>query len=174
MAQSRERVCVRECECILELFCTFLICRSTVYMTLTPSSPSFPTLVLLLHVLAASLPSTPTTSFSFPLFFFFFCVRCDDRAKSSGQWLLGSPPSAVVWQLAPRAWCPLQCLLAKTVGVLSPGVGRTEECAQEFAPQSHIHSGLNQQDLVSSDVFLAHSSQYADGTWWFGSSCQGC
>ena len=36
--------------------------------------------------------------------FFFFCVRCDDRAKSSGRWLLGSPPSAVVRQLAPRAW----------------------------------------------------------------------
>ena len=105
-------------------------------------------------------------------FFFFFCVRCDDRAKSSGRWLLGSPPSAVVRQLAPRAWCPLQCLLAKTVGVLSPGVGRSEECAQGFAPQSHIHSGLNQQDLVSLDVFLAHSDQYADGRWWFGSSCQ--
>ena len=105
---------------------------------------------------------------------FFFCVRCDDRAKSSGRWLLGSPPSAVVRQLAPRAWCPLQCLLAKTVGVLSPGVGRSEECAQGFAPQSHIHSGLNQQDLVSLDVFLAHSDQYADGRWWFGSSCQGC
>ena len=58
---------------------------------------------------------------------FFFCIRCDDhdRAKSSGQWLLGSPPSSVVPQLAPRAWCPLQCLLAKTVGVLSPGVGRS-------------------------------------------------
>ena len=94
--------------------------------------------------------------------------------KSSGRWLLGSPPSAVVRQLAPRAWCPLQCLLAKTVGVLSPGVGRSEECAQGFAPQSHIHSGLNQQDLVSLDVFLAHSDQYADGRWWFGSSCQGC
>ena len=107
-------------------------------------------------------------------FFFFFCVRCDDRAKSSGRWLLGSPPSAVVRQLAPRAWCPLKCLLAKTVGVLSPGVGRSEECAQEFAPRSHIHSGLNQQDLVSSDVFLAHSDQYAHGRWWFGSSCQGC
>ena len=24
--------------------------------------------------------------------FFFFCVRCDDRAKSSGRWLLGSLP----------------------------------------------------------------------------------
>ena len=107
-------------------------------------------------------------------YFFFFCVRCDDRAKSSGRWLLGSPPSAVVRQLAPRAWCPLQCLLAKTVGVLSPGVGRSEECAQGFAPQSHIHSGLNQQDLVSLDVFLAHSNQYADERWWFGSSCQGC
>ena len=108
------------------------------------------------------------------IFFFFFYVRCDDRAKSSGRWLLGSPPSAVVRQLAPRAWCPLQCLLAKTVGVLSPGVGRSEECAQGFAPQSHIHSGLNQQDLVSLDVFLAHSDQYADGRWWIGSSCQGC
>ena len=59
--------------------------------------------------------------------FFFFCVRCDDHAKSSGRWLLGSPPSAVVQQLAPRAWCPLQGLLAKTVGVLSPGLGRSEE-----------------------------------------------
>ena len=107
-------------------------------------------------------------------FFFFFCVQCDNRAKSSGQWLLRSPPSAVVWQLAPRAWCPLQCLLTKAVGVLSPGVGRSEECAQEFAPQSQIHSALNQQDLVSSDVFLAHSDQYADGRWWFGSSCQVC
>ena len=106
--------------------------------------------------------------------FFFFYVQCDDRAKSSGWWLLGSPLSAVVWQLAPRAWCPLQCLLAKAVGALSPGVGRSEECAQEFAHQSHIHSRLNQQDLVSSGVFLAHSDQYADGRWWFGSSCQGC
>ena len=58
------------------------------------------------------------------IFFFFFCVRCDDRAKSSGRWLLESLPSAVVRQLTPRPWCPLQCLLAKTVGVLSPGVGR--------------------------------------------------
>ena len=70
------------------------------------------------------------------VFFFFFCVRCDNRAKSSGWWLLGSPPSAVAGQLAPRAWCPLQCLLAKTVGVLSPGVSRSEECAQEFDPQT--------------------------------------
>ena len=92
----------------------------------------------------------------------FLCVRCDDRAKSSGRWLLGSPPSAVVRQLAPRAWCPLQCLLAKTVGVLPPGVGRSEECAREFAPQRHIHSGLNQQAPVSSDVFIARSDQYAD------------
>ena len=82
----------------------------------------------------------------------FFCVQCDDRAKSSGRWLLGSPLSAVVRQLAPRAWWPLQCLLAKTVGVLSPGVGRSEECAQELAPQSYIHSGLNLQDPISSDV----------------------
>ena len=104
----------------------------------------------------------------------FFCVRCDDRAKSSGRWLLGSPPSTVVRQLAPRAWYPLQCLMAKTVSVLSPGVGRSEECAQEFAPQSHIHSGLNQQDLVSLDVFLAHSDQHADGRLWFGSCRQGC
>ena len=41
--------------------------------------------------------------------------------------------------------------------------------AQEFAPQNHIHSGLNQQDLVFSDVFLAHNDQYADvlalGSW---------
>ena len=29
-------------------------------------------------------------------------VRCDDGAKSSGRWLLGSPPSAVVGQLAPE------------------------------------------------------------------------
>ena len=79
-------------------------------------------------------------------------VQCDDRAKSSGRWLLGSPLSVVVRQLAPRAWCPLQCLLAKTVGVLSPGVGRSEECAQEVAPQDHIHSGLNQQDPISSDI----------------------
>ena len=97
---------------------------------------------------------SPTASYSYQEGFF-YCVRCDDRAKSSGWFLLGSPPSAVVWQLAPRAWCPLQCLLAKTAGVLSPCVGRSEECAQEFAPQSHIHSGLNQEDLVSSDGFLS-------------------
>ena len=36
-------------------------------------------------------------------------------------------------------------------------MGRSEECAQEFAPQSHIHSGLNQQDLISS------STQTEDG-----------
>ena len=36
------------------------------------------------------------------LFFFFFCVRCDDRAKSSSRWLLGSPPSAVVRSLPPE------------------------------------------------------------------------
>ena len=105
---------------------------------------------------------------------FFFCVGCDGRTKSSGRWLLGSPLSAVVGQLAPRAWCLLQCLLAKTVGVLSPGVGRSEECVQEFAPQSHIHSGLNQQDLISSDVFFVHSDQYADRRWWYGSSSAGC
>ena len=54
------------------------------------------------------------------------------------------------------------------------GVGRSEECAQEFAPQSDIHRGLNRQDPISSGVFLAHSDQYADGRWWFGSSCKGC
>ena len=75
----------------------------------------------------------------------------------------------VVRQLALRTWCPLQCLLAKTVGILSPVVGRSEECAREFAPQSLIHSGLIQQD-----VYLAHSDQCADERWWFGSSCQGC
>ena len=32
----------------------------------------------------------------------FFCVRCDDRAKSTGPWLLGSLPSAVVQSLAPQ------------------------------------------------------------------------
>ena len=105
--------------------------------------------------------------------FFVFCLRCDDRAKSSDQLLPGNPLSTVVRQLAPRAWCPLQCLLTKTFGVLSPGVGRSEECAQDFAPQSHIHSELNQQDPISLGVFLAHSDQYADGRWWFGSSYQG-
>ena len=60
------------------------------------------------------------------MFFFFFCIRCDDCVKSSGRWLLGSQPSTVVRQLAPRAWCPLQCLLAKTVGILSPGVAGHE------------------------------------------------
>ena len=103
-----------------------------------------------------------------------FCTHCDNHAKSSGWWPLASPLSTVVQQLAPRALCLLQCLLAKTVGVLSPGVGRSEECAQVFAPQSHIHSPLNQQDAISSDVFLAHSDQYADRRRWFGSSCLGC
>ena len=32
--------------------------------------------------------------------------------------------------------------------------------SQEFAPQSHIHSGLNQQDPISWGVFLA---QLPDG-----------
>ena len=50
-------------------------------------------------------------------------------------------PFAVVRQLAPRAWCPLQCLLVKTVGVLSPGVGRSEECAQEFADNVDQEAG---------------------------------
>ena len=80
---------------------------------------------------------------------YFFCVRCDDCAKSSGRCLLGSPRSALVRQLAHRAWCPLQCLLTRTVGVLSPGVGRSEECDQEFTPHSYIHSGLNQQDPIT-------------------------
>ena len=61
-----------------------------------------------------------------------------DVLKSSGRWLIASLPSAVVRQLAPRAWCPLQCLLAKTVGVLSPGVCRSEECAQESASRQSI------------------------------------
>ena len=43
-------------------------------------------------------------------FFFFFCVWCDDHAKFSGWWLLGSPLSPVVWQLARRAWYPLWSL----------------------------------------------------------------
>ena len=47
----------------------------------------------------------------------FLCVRCNDRAKSSGRWLLGSPLPAVLRQLAPRAWCLLQFLLVRTVGV---------------------------------------------------------
>ena len=110
-------------------------------------------------------PTNEDEGLGFGWVFFFFCVQCHDRAKSSGRWLLGSPPSAVVPQHAPRAWCPLQCLLAKTVDVLSPGVGRSEECAQVFGTQSRIHSGLNQQDLVSSDVFLAHSDQYTVGRW---------
>ena len=83
------------------------------------------------------------------------CIRCDDRAKSSGWWLLGSPLSAVFRQLAPAAWCPLQCLLAKTVGVLSPGVGRSEECAQGFAPQSHIHGAAESARPILFRCFLS-------------------
>ena len=94
--------------------------------------------------------------------------------ETSGHWLLVSPLSAVVQQLVPRAWCLLQCLLAKTFSILSSGVSRSGECAQGFAPQSHIHYGLNEQDPMSSDVFLAHSDQYIGGRWWFGPSCQGC
>ena len=94
-------------------------------------------------------PLLPRAYITAGFIFFFSWVRCDDCAKSSGGWLLGSSPSAVVWQLAPRAWCPIQCLLAKTVGVLSPGVGRSEECAQEFAPESHIHSGLLGADTTT-------------------------
>ena len=42
---------------------------------------------------------------------------------------------------------------------------RSEECAQELAPQNHIHSGLKQQDPISSGVFLATvtSTQTEDG-----------
>ena len=40
-------------------------------------------------------------------------------------------------------------------------MGRSEECAQEFAPHSLIHNGLNQKDPVSSGVFLTHSDQCA-------------
>ena len=88
---------------------------------------------------------------------------CDDCAKSSDRWLLGSPLSTVVQQLTPRTWYPLQCLQAKTEGILSLGAGRSEECAQEFA--SHI--GLNQQDTIYSHIFLEHSDQCADvkGVW---------
>ena len=46
---------------------------------------------------------------------FFFCIWYDDSAKSSDRRLLESPLSAVIRKLALRAWCPLQCLLAKTV-----------------------------------------------------------
>ena len=59
------------------------------------------------------------------------CPLFLQRAIPSARWLLGSPPSSVVRQLAPRAWCPLRCLLAKTVGVLSPGAGRSEEQEKE-------------------------------------------
>ena len=109
---------------------------------------------------SSPLHNQPSQTFELLHVSVFFCIWCD--AKSSGQWLLGSPLSTVVRQFAPRAWCPLQCLLAKAVGVLSPGVGRSEECAQEFTPQSHIHSGLNQQDQISS-VFLARKGQCTDG-----------
>ena len=77
-----------------------------------------------------------------------------------------SLPSAVVRQLAPRAWCPLQCLLAKTVGVLSPGVGRSEECAQEFAPQSHIHSGLKSLKLVEKTAVRVAAEKLLSQGWW--------
>ena len=46
-------------------------------------------------------------------FFFFLCIRYDDHAKSSGQWLIGSPLSAVVRQLFPRAWCQLSVFWPK-------------------------------------------------------------
>ena len=52
-------------------------------------------------------------------------------------------------------------------------MGRSEECAQEFAPQSNSHSGLNQQDPISSDVSSVHSDQYADGRWWCGPPVKG-
>ena len=122
-----------------------------------PPPPPPPQLLLLLLLLLRLL----LLRLLLVLLFFFFCVRCGDRAKASGRWLLGSPQSAVVRQLAPRTWCPLQCLLVKTVGLLSQGVSRSDESVQEFVPQSYIHIGLNQQDPVSSDVFLAHSDQYA-------------
>ena len=48
-------------------------------------------------------------------------------------WLVGIPLSNVVWQLAPRAWCPLGCLQARGVSLQSPVVGRSIECAQKFA-----------------------------------------
>ena len=52
--------------------------------------------------------------------------------KSSGPWLLESLPPVVVRQLAPGASCRLQCLLARTVGVLSLGAGRSEECVRSL------------------------------------------
>ena len=100
---------------------------------------------------------------------FFFCVRCDDPAKSSGTWLLGSPPFAVFWQLPPpppptpsASLVPTWVSAGQNRWCTAPGVGRSEECAQEFAPRSHIHSRLNQQDLTSSDIFFTHSDQYVD------------
>ena len=64
--------------------------------------------------------------------------------------------SAVCYRLAA---CPLQCLHAKTACTWSPGTGMSVECTQKFASQNHIHNGLNQQDLISWGVFLAHSAQ---------------
>ena len=42
-------------------------------------------------------------------------------------------------------------------------MGRSEECAQEFAPQSHIHSGLNQQALQMFSLPTVTSTQMQDG-----------
>ena len=79
----------------------------------------------------------------------FFCVRCDDRANPQE---VAARKSAVCCSLAacPQSLVPTSVSLAKTVGVLSPGVCRSGKCVQDFAPQSHIYNGLNQQDLISS------------------------
>ena len=60
------------------------------------------------YVLAGCFTSASVSQELICFFFFFFWVQCDDCAKSPVWWLLGSLPSAVVQQLAPSTWCPLQ------------------------------------------------------------------
>ena len=92
-------------------FTSFWPCPSTARCSPPPSMPSIVVRLVLSHCRWFPLLSS---------FFFFFCIPCDDHAKSSGRWLLRSPLSAVVRQLVPGAWCPLQCLLSSSKSKLSP------------------------------------------------------
>ena len=62
-----------------------------------------------------------------------------------------------------------QCFLAETVGALSPGVGRSEECACSGVCSSEPHSQWAESAKPNylDFFFLAHSDLYADGRWWF-------
>ena len=99
---------------------------------------------------------------------FYFCI-CTCSAQLSMFHMERRSKNTLIFItiiiLFPELGAHFSVFRPETAGVLSPGVGRSDECAQGFAPQSHIHSELNQQDPISSDVFFAHSDQYTNGRW---------